>query len=185
MVSEDLNKYHVELFTCSLKENSVRDVWNKALKEANAQQVDKEKKHHQWYNGLVLREMTTYERLLDEIYLEHSKHAEKKDAEVAAAAAEEKDKHECLNSAFNHIEERYVERSGEKSCEQSEKSSAQGDANSLSGSEDGESSSKGGSYGQGSRKGMQQRAGGNPGLSPDAKPDRLSEYRLTRVRVRR
>ncbi len=50
MVADDLNKYHPELFSSSLKENSFKDVWNKALKQADAQQQDKEAKHHQWYN---------------------------------------------------------------------------------------------------------------------------------------
>jgi hypothetical protein len=42
MVADDLPKYHVELFSRELKENSIRDVWNhsKAVEEVDAQQVD-------------------------------------------------------------------------------------------------------------------------------------------------
>ncbi len=80
------------------------------MKEIDEQQVDKEQKRHQCPRDSM---MTTDKRLLDsdKIYLKHSKHTEKKDTEAASQAAEEKDKHEQLNAVFNHVEERYTDRS--------------------------------------------------------------------------
>ena len=93
MVAEDLNKYHADLFgNGQLKENTVREIWNKCVKDAEAQQADKEKNHHLWYNGSILSEMTTLELLLDEIFIEGKKAAEEAEGQKAAEAAEEQDK---------------------------------------------------------------------------------------------
>jgi len=107
MVAEDLNKYHADRFgNGQLKENTVREIWNKCVKDAEAQQADKEKNHHLWYNGSILREMTTLELLLDEIFIEGKKAAEEAEGKKAAEATEEQDKRDRLNAAFTRTQAR-------------------------------------------------------------------------------
>ena len=60
LVTDDLNQYD-EKFAGALKENTVCDIWNKAVKEVEQQQVDKTERHHMWYNGGVLCEMSACE----------------------------------------------------------------------------------------------------------------------------
>ncbi len=50
IVVQDCNKYHPELFFNMLKDNSVCDLWNKAVKDTEAQQEDTQLLHHFWYN---------------------------------------------------------------------------------------------------------------------------------------
>jgi len=166
LVCEDLNKYE-EMFHGVLKENTVRDVWNKAVTEAQEQQVSKEEKHHLWYNGSILRQMSAWELLLDELFSEFQKYSAQKAASAAAEAAEEKDKRDGINAAFDRVNAR-AEQSG-SSRSSPAKGPGDGDANDETEAENEKA------YGRGTSKGQQKRAHGNPGLSPDPKPDRLSE----------
>jgi len=161
IVTEDLNKYD-EMFAESLKENTVRDVWNKAVKEAEQQQVDKKEKHHLWYNGSVLREMSAWELRLDEIFLENQKYAEAKKAEAEAEQAEEQDKRARINAAFDRVNARADSNTPRTSPDKSGDDSNTENVNNNP-------------YGRGNRKGNQHSAKLNPGLSPDPPRDKLSE----------
>ena len=81
MVCEDLNKYE-EMFHGVLKENTVRDVWNKAVTEAQEQQVSKKDK----------QQMSEWELLLDEVFSEFQKFSAEKGG--AAEAAKEQGKND-------------------------------------------------------------------------------------------
>ena len=63
----------------------------------------------------VLCYMTDYERLLDEIYVEKEKAKQQKKEDADKEAAEEKDKHDRLNAAFDCIEASHWEGEGAKS----------------------------------------------------------------------
>jgi len=166
MVAEDCNKFYPELFNNMLKENSVRDLWNKAVKDSEAQQEDKEKRHHLWFNGSILREMTDWELLLDEIFTEKKAVESQKEAEVEKVAAEERDKRERLNAAFERTEQRYQSHSAQSA---SESPGAGSDENSP------DKCSTEASYGRGTTKGNQHRARGNAGLTPDKQHDKLAD----------
>jgi len=171
LIAEDCNRYFPELFNNMLKENSVRDLWNKAVKDSAAQQVDKEKRHHLWYNGSILREMTDYESLLDEIFTEKKAVESKKQAEAEKDAADEKDKRERLNAAFSRTEERYAA-GGQTEGAIDDKSPSPEKVEAKEGTP---LSDTGAAYGRGTSKGNQHRAGLNSGLTPDAKHDKLAE----------
>ena len=173
LVTDDLNKYHDSLFFGMLKENTVRDVWNKAVTDSEAQQEDKKNRHHLWFNGSQLREMSAWETLLDEIYVEKKAFNEKKQAAAEQEQEEERDKRARLSAAFERVEARYsrcVDSNEDGSGLESSPEKSPDDG------VDGESKkAKNGSYGRGTKKGNQQRAGQNSGLSPDAKQDRLAQ----------
>ncbi len=96
LVVIDLNKYHPELFLGLLKDSSVLDLWNKAVKDTDMQQADKEARHHFWYDGRVLLPLSDYEHLLDKIYVEKKAVEEKRYSQLDQDTVDEKDKHKTL-----------------------------------------------------------------------------------------
>jgi len=172
MVATDMNKYFPDLFHGLLKDSGVQTVWNGSLKDAESQKRSMEEERHKWFNGNVLREMSDLEKLLAELQAEKEKVDRQREADKAAEAAEEADARLRKNIAIDKVQQRYDagkvvhphNRSSDTEPEEEKTPPKQND---------GEGGGPG--YGRGTRKGNDKMAGGNPGLSPDAKPDKLTE----------
>eukprot|EP00961_Rhodomonas_salina_P248171 3354037-Rhodomonas_salina.1 len=169
MIATDMNKYFPDLFCGILKDTGVQSVWNTALKDADAQKKSMDEELHKWFNGNVLREMSELEVMLSEIHAEKAKVEQKKEADKAADAAEEADARKRKNAAIDRVGERY-DAGNVVHPDDRDAAEEEGDDSFSS-----PKSASSGSYGCGTREGNNKKAGGNPGLSPDAKPDKLTE----------
>ena len=178
MIAADMNKYHPELFFGILKDTGVQGVWTSSLKDADAQKKSMDEERHKWFNGNIMRELSELETVLSEMYAEKSKVDQKKEADKASEAAEEEDARKRKFAAIDRVGERYdggkIVHPHSKNDDQTEDENdvQQEEQTTPSGSQ---KSGSVGSYGRGTRKGNDKRAGCNSGLSPDPKPDKLTE----------
>ena len=172
-IAQDMNKYHTDLFYGILKSSAVEMQWKKAITDADKQQEDKEKNKHLWYNGNIMREMTSYETLLDQIFVDRRKMEEGEKKKQEDEAAEERDARDRQNAAFNKVANSYNAGDKEQSFVTPEKRKAMDETEDEESEENGSqaSSSKttSSSNGRGTKKGMSGNpsASGAPGLSPD------------------
>ena len=185
IIAADLNKHHPELFYDLLKAAAVGDLWNKALKESTAQQVEKEEKRHLWYNGSVLHEMSSWEKLLDELFIEKRTVEERTEAEKLKEQEAETDKQQRLKAVFEQVDRQYqqgLEGAGtggkggttdEDGKPAAVTSGPSPPAASAAVSPPATPAEK--SYGRGQKEGNKHVSKGNAGLLLDARPDKLSQ----------
>ena len=181
-IAADLNNYHHNLFGGILKGTAVQEKWINAISAAKAQQEDKEKRKHLWYNSNTLCAMSEYELLLDNFFVEKGRIDTIDEQKKKEDEEEELDVRERMRGALSRVAERYE--TGEAEIDGGKKSAkkrkGEGDDTESDVGKDSPSSDPGrGSkraFGRGEKKGNHGNvASGNPGLSLDKPKTEVQE----------